>query len=287
MVVREPTVAGMFYPEDRASCGRQVAASLRHEPPVDLPAPIRGALVPHAGWTFSGATAGRAFSALAAQGVPETIVLFGAVHSWGVSEASVYGSGSWRTPLGDVRIDEELARAIVDRAGGSIKDRPRAHEREHSIEVQLPFVQHLFPLARILPVAVPPSNEAVAVGAAVAKAVESVGRCAPGIASSDLTHYGPRYGMAPVGTGERALEWTRENDRRLLDLVVQMRAEEVVDEARAHRNACGAGAIAAAIAFSAERGATKGVLLGYTTSHEVMPMGPPTDMVGYASVVFV
>lgn len=243
--------------------------------------------MPHAGWSYSGPTAGRVFAALSAQDPPETIVLFGAVHRWGVRGASMYGSGSWRTPLGDLSIDVELAQEVLRSGGGAILDSPDAHAGEHSIEVQLPFIAHLFPGTRILPIAVPPSPDAHKLGAQVASAARTLGRRTLAIGTSDLTHYGPRYGLAPVGAGDQALEWVKKNDARLLDLTVQMRAAEVVEEAREHQNACGAGAIAASIAHAAELGATRGVVLDYTTSHEVMPVGRPTDMVGYAAIVFV
>lgn len=287
MPTRFPSVAGMFYPADERSCRQEVTECLRSPESVDLPGPIWGGVVPHAGWAFSGPTAGRVFAALKAQEPPETIVLFGAVHSWGVSGSSMYGSGSWRTPLGELFIDEELAQAVLEASEGLVADKPQAHASEHSIEVQLPFIKHLFPDVRILPIAMPPIAAASDVGRGVARAVRSLGRSSVAVGSSDLTHYGPRYGFTPVGVGNRALEWTRQNDRRLLDLVVEMRAAEIVDEAKAHRNACGAGAIAASMAYAAELGATKGILLHYTTSHEVMPRGAPSDMVGYGAAIFV
>jgi len=286
MPTRYPTVAGMFYPADRESCLRQVRACLGGAREAQVERVIQGGVVPHAGWTFSGPTAGRVFAALKSQGEPETMVLLGAVHSWGVSAASAYGSGSWRTPLGELAVDEELAREALSEGAGLVVDRPEAHASEHSIEVQLPFIQYLFPKARILPIATPPSSEAHQVGQIVARAARALGRVTRAIGSSDLTHYGPRYGFAPAGVGEKGLAYTRQNDRRLLDLVTAMRAEEIVAEARAHQNACGAGAIAAAIAFAQEMGATEGILLDYTTSHDVMPMGRPTDMVGYGAVIF-
>jgi hypothetical protein len=183
-------------------------------------------------------------------------------------------------------IDDALAAALLGLLHGLVIDWPAAHAQEHSIEVQLPFIQHLFPDARILPVAVPPLDTAPEVGRQVAQVARTLGRRAVAVGSSDLTHYGPRYGMAPAGTGQAALDWTHANDRALLDLAVQLRAEEIVPEARVHHNACGAGAIAAAIAFAVELGATQGTLLHYTTSHEVMPTGRPSDMVGYGAVAF-
>jgi len=286
MSIRFPSVAGMFYPAREQTCRQQVEECLRSVKAPKTEHPIRGGVVPHAGWAFSGPTAGHVFSALSTQEPPETIVLFGAVHTWGVTQPSMYGSGEWRTPLGDLSIDQELAQEILRVKSGLVFDNPDAHAGEHSIEVQLPFIAHLFPGTRILPIAVPPSPSSPKVGTQVASTALALGRRTLAIGTSDLTHYGPRYGFVPAGVGDQALEWLRGNDTRLLDLVVQMRAQQIVEEARRHHNACGAGAIAASITYAAEMGATKGTLLHYTNSHEVMPTGRPTDMVGYAAVVF-
>lgn len=284
MPVRNPVVAGKFYPAQERACREEVERYLREAKPFLAERFIQGGLAPHAGWTFSGPTAGRTLAALGAQEAPETVILFGAVHSWGVDRPSIYGSGAWRTPLGDLLIDEELAGKL--RQGNGLLDRPEAHAGEHSIEVQLPFIKYLFPDARILPISTPPLPSAAVLGQTVARAVQELGRRAVALGSSDLTHYGPRYGNAPAGVGEAGLEWARQNDARVLDLAVRMLPDEVLEEARAHHNACGAGAIAATIAYTAERGATEGVLLHYITSHEVMPMGRPTDFVGYGAVVY-
>ncbi len=291
MAVRLPTVAGMFYPAEEAACREQLAAFLAGAstdllPRQPLPGIVRGGVVPHAGWTYSGPTASRAFAAIVAQGAPETVVLAGAVHSWGVSRASLYGAGAWRTPLGDLAIDEELAQQVLGDPVASIIDRPQAHSSEHSIEVQAPFIKYLFPDARILPIAVPPTVDVQAVGQQLAGAVSRLGRRAVILGSSDLTHYGPRYGFAPVGVGESGLQWARHNDERILDLAAQMRATDIVPEAERHANACGAGAIAVAIVFASQLGARQGILLQHTTSHEALPMGRPADLVGYAAMVF-
>jgi AmmeMemoRadiSam system protein B len=286
MAVRQPCVATMFYPGGAAACRREVDALLPRRDAFDFGEPVRGALVPHAGWAYSGATAARGLAALGAAGAPETVVLFGAVHRWGVAEAALYGAGAWRTPLGDVPVDEELAQEVLRLAGGAVVDAPDAHEDEHSIEVQLPILQHLYPTARILPVAMPPLAQAAEIGRVIARAALALGRTAVAVGSSDLTHYGPRYGNTPAGVGAEGLAWTRANDKRLIDLAVGLRVDEVVAEAEAYHNACGPGALAAAMAFSAELGATRGLLLHYTTSYDVWPQGQPTDMVGYGAVAF-
>ncbi|NLG50622.1 MAG: AmmeMemoRadiSam system protein B [Chloroflexi bacterium] len=285
MPVRNPVVAGRFYPAQERACREEVEKYLRQAKPFVAERYIQGGLVPHAGWTFSAPTAGRVLAALGAQEAPETVVLFGAVHSWGVDRPSMYGSGAWRTPLGELLIDEELADKLRQTNSGLL-DRPEAHAGEHSIEVQLPFIKYLFPDACILPISTPPLPSAVTLGQTVARVVQELDRRVVALGSSDLTHYGPQYGLAPAGVGEPGLEWAKQNDARVLDLATRMLPEDVLEEAHAHHNACGAGAIAATIAFAAARGATEGVLLHYTTSHEVMPMGRPTDFVGYGAVVY-
>ena len=287
MPVRKATVAGMFYPADQRRCSLAVEQALSGLAGI-AERRIVGGIVPHAGWVYSGRCAGHLFAALRDRAeAPETVVLFGAVHTFGVDKASLYGAGSWRTPLGDLEIDHELAQAALARDDESLLlDHPQAHNREHSIEVQLPFVKHIWPDARILPISISPVPESVRVGRIVAQAIQSLGRDIVVIGSSDLTHYGPRYGMAPAGTGKPALDWTHANDKRLLDQAAAMRPVEVLHEARAHHNACGAGAIAATIACCAQLGAGQGQLLCYTTSHEVRPSGPAGDLVGYGAVAY-
>jgi hypothetical protein len=282
---RQPVVAGMFYPAQAAACRRQAQEHVRAATPPPFATRVCGGVVPHAGWVYSGPTAGWLYAALQAQEAPETVVLLGAVHRWGVPGAALYGAGQWRTPLGGLRVDEELAQRVLRLSEGRIMERPQAHAEEHSLEVQMPFLAALWPAVRILPIAVPPVADAPEVGRIIAQAVRELGRRAVAVGSSDLTHYGPRYGMTPAGVGERGLRWAKENDRRLLDLVVQLRAPEVLEEARVHHNACGAGAIAATITYAQALGATQGTLLHYTTSYEARPDGrTPSDLVGYGAV---
>jgi AmmeMemoRadiSam system protein B len=286
MNVRLPCVATMFYPGGPAPCRRQIETMMPPRDAFQFAEAVRGVLVPHAGWAYSGATATRGLVALGASGEPETVVLFGAVHRWGLSRPALYGAGAWRTPIGDVLVDEELAREVLRLGGEAVVDDPDAHAEEHSIEVQLPILRYLYPQARILPVATPPVANAAALGQVVARAATLLGRKAVAVGSSDLTHYGPRYGNTPAGVGAEGLAWTRTNDKRLIDLAVGLRVDEIMDEAEAHHNACGPGALAAAMAFSRELGATRGLLLNYTTSYDAWPEGLPSDVVGYGAVAF-
>jgi len=292
MMIREPVVAGRFYPADREGVLRQIAAMRVPEEFPKVPDRPVGGIVPHAGWVFSGETAYTVLSAIHSRRAPHTFVLFGATHR-PVLDNALFPEGAWRTPLGDVRVDERLAGEILARAAAEnlVQADPNAHEGEHSIEVQLPLIQHLFPDAQIVPILVPGDDRAVALGRMVGNVIRDRRADAVCLGSSDLTHYGPMYGFTPKGMGEAALRWVRdENDRRILDLIAGLKAEQIVPEARDHLNACGSGAIAATLAAVGVLGAIKGIVLCYTTSFDIMQeqtgRADYEAAVGYPGVVF-
>jgi hypothetical protein len=218
------------------------------------------------------------------------VILFGGVHRYRGKQAAMFAAGRWETPLGRCSVNERLAERILGHTS-LIVDDPYAHEEEHSIEVQLPFVQQLFPKVTIVPIMVPPASTAHAVGDSVARTLVAYKYDALILGTTDLTHYGPRYHFVPQGTGRQANAWAKvENDRRFIDLVVKMKSDEVVGEAAERRNACSAGAAAATMSACRVLGATQGVLLRHTTSSEViagMGEGDVEDSVGYAGIVFV
>ncbi|HNQ23750.1 MAG TPA: AmmeMemoRadiSam system protein B [Phycisphaerae bacterium] len=290
MRIREPVVAGQFYAGEPDACRAAVAELLEEcGVPQQLPRHLLGGLVPHAGWVCSGSVAAGVFKALAASRRPKVIVLFGAAHRHRGRQAALFGSGRWETPLGGIEIDDRLAERILGHTN-LIVDDPYAHENEHSLEVQLPLIKHLFPETKIVPIVVPSVQVAHEVGDAVARTVNAYQYDVVIVGTTDLTHYGPNYGFVPHGIGRDGNRWAKqENDRRFLEVVSELRAEDVVAEARTSHNACGGGAVAATLAAVRALGATRGVLLSHTTSSEVL--GAKTgavqqDSVGYAGVVF-
>jgi hypothetical protein len=289
MDIRQPARAGSFYDGSPERCRRHALQLLEQSPTdADLPRPVFGGIVPHAGWVFSGALAARTLKALEGDGPPRTLVLLGADH-FGLAEAGeVYHRGAWRTPVGDVAIDEELAEAILQ-AGTRLRANPQAHAHEHSLEVQVPFIKLLYPAARIVPITVPPTFQAVEIGQTVGSAIAGGFAEVAIVGSTDLSHHGGHF-PAPGGHGAIGAKWTAANDRRILNLMETMDAQAVIPEADAHGNACGAGAIAATIAACRALGATRGVCLQYTNSYQVVHAMAPNDSddttVGYASVVF-
>jgi AmmeMemoRadiSam system protein B len=285
MLIREPVQAGCFYPGTEVPCRREVEACVAGGVHA-VEGSVRGGIVPHAGWRYSGQVAGAVFATIAAHAQPTTVIIFGAVHRHRGRQAALFPSGSWETPLGPVPVDGRLAEHVLGQTNLIVED-AYAHEQEHSIEVQVPLIRHLLPAAMILPIMVPPSAEAPAVGEAVARTVQTYQVNAVLIGSTDLTHYGPSYGFTPQGAGPAGVAWAKDvNDRRMIDLVLTLEPEKIVPESRSHQNACGAGAVAATLAAVRHLGADRAVLLQHTTSYEVTGKAGGSDSVGYAGIVF-
>lgn len=289
-MIRKPAVAGQFYSAGRSSCLAEIEECLpKTSFSVELPHPIVAGIVPHASWVFSGDLAALVFQAvLQANSSVDTFVLFGASHRYGGGLPAVYDKGAWETPLGLAHIDEDLAAKILELDGSA---KPAAHLGEHSIEVQIPFIQYLFPQAQIVPILMPLSGSEVQFGTQVGQLLASLkDKKTVCIASTDLTHYGPRYGFCPQGIGAQAIDWAHQvNDRQFIDLALRMQADQIVPAACENQNACGPAAAAAAVAAAKVRGASQGLLLAHTSSRDVLLQKfrqHSEESVGYAAIVF-
>lgn len=290
MPTRRPIVAGQFYPNRHDQCLNEIAEFIKERPTtMPIPESIIAAVVPHAGWAFSGSIAALVFSAIKKQHqTVDTFLIFGAAHNYWGQMPPAFDSGTWLTPLGEIQIDEELAGRIL-KTKTAISD-PDAHKYEHSIEVQIPFIQHLFPDAKILPILVSPNNNSITLGQAAGDIIGGEkNKKIVCIASTDLTHYGPHYGFTPMGTTANAFQWAKDiNDRDFIDLAIKLDSQALLASAAEKHNACGAGAAAAAIAAAKKTGKTAGILLAHTTSQEVLAkaVSDSKDSVGYAGIVF-
>jgi AmmeMemoRadiSam system protein B len=291
MQQRRPIVAGQFYPGQNDRCIDEINQCLEEATlTATLPETIVAGIVPHAGWTFSGAVAAFVFAAIRQQHPKvHTFVIFGAAHGYIGQPPAVYDKGSWLTPLGEILVDEELANAVLE-SKTATSDR-EAHNSEHSMEVQVPFIQYLFPGAKILPILTPPSEQAIRLGEIVGSIISSdEERKIVCLGSTDLTHYGPRYGFTPMGTGKDALKWATEvNDKQFIDLALKMQPQKILESAAENYNACGAGAAAATAATAKALGKSKGILLAHTNSNEIMlrkMSATSRESVGYAAIIF-
>ena len=286
-LVRRPFRAGAFYPGNKAEVEQAIQEMAKTAPRGDLGnATAVAAIAPHAGWVFSGPTAYAAIKALLDHSEAGTVVIFGAVHNWNVRMPTVTEANEWLTPLGPIEVDGELRDTLLG-AELPLEADEHAHNGEHSIEVLVPFIQALSGAVKILPIAMPPVPDSIEVGRAIAKAVGDDGNVIA-VASTDLTHYGADYyGWAPKGAGLAALKWVKEkNDHAIIQAMLDMRDSEIIGIAERDRSACGAGAVAAAVAFARGLGAKGGTLVHYTTSYDARPDGEPSDFVGYAGIVY-
>ena len=286
MLVRHPYVADRFYPADPTTCRADIERYTTVEiNDTNLPPQPLGGIVPHAGWTFSGPTIGAVFSYLRQKCTPDTVILAGTVHVAGVNYPTTSSVGLWETPIRPIEIDSELAEAVV--SSGQVWNNPAAHECEHSLEVIAPFVAYAFPEAKLLPLMVPTTTTGVDAGTALADAVRRLRPNVVLLASTDLTHYGPSYHYTPWGVGQTALDWVKhQNDAIMINAMTRLAAEDLLAIAHDRRNACGPAAAAAVLAAARSLGSTRGHVVHYTTSHDILPRGEPTDFVGYVGMVF-
>jgi len=278
--VRRPTQAGAFYEAAQESLKRQISKCFTSKlGPGKLPEVneagmrnIVGLICPHAGYMFSGPVAAHAYGLLAADGKPDTVVVFGPNHTGYGSGVAIMNSGFWRTPLGDAEIDTETANRIVQESRTVDVD-DSAHSFEHSVEVQIPFLQYLYDSTfKFVPVCflMQDISTAKEVGQAAAKAIME--KNAVIVASSDMTHYEPQ-------------EYAEKKDREVLQAI------ETLDEVRLnqtvesrHVTACGVGPIMALMVAAKALGAKEAKLLCYKTSGDVN--GDYSSVVGYAAVCF-
>ncbi len=278
--IRRPYVAGTFYEGNAESLKNQIERCFLHKfgpektPEVNPSGPrkVIGLICPHAGYVYSGPVAANAYYELARDGRPSTVVILGPNHTGYGSAIALMNAGFWRTPLGDVEIDDEAASQIVSETRLVDVD-DSAHRFEHSIEVQLPFLQYLYGSDfKFVPICflMQDLQSAVEVGRALVEVLAT--KNAVVIASSDLTHYEPQ------AVAERkdmaALKAVEALDAKLLFSTIE---EQNI-------SACGYGPITALITFAKGLGVKEAKVLAHRTSGEII--NDYSSVVGYAAVSF-
>jgi AmmeMemoRadiSam system protein B len=281
--VRRASFAGSWYPAGTEDCEQEIQAFLEDEKPRVPPGDsLVGGIVPHAGWYFSGKIACNVIAALREETPQDVILIFG-MHLHPGSPAFIMTDGVWETPFGRIRIQAEVARKLAANFDFMVETAD-SHNRDNTIELQLPFINYFFPGAQIVPMGVPPASASLKIGRAAADYARQLGLNVKVVGSTDLTHYGLNYGFTGHGSGASAVKWVREkNDRRVIEAMLNMEPETVIEEALANQNACCAGAAATAIAASRQLGAVKAHQLAYATSYD---KHPGDSFVGYVGIVF-
>lgn len=282
MNARRASFAGSWYPDIPEACEREIGHFLQASR-LEIPAgPWVGGIVPHAGWYYSGAIACNIIHALKAGPSPDVFILFG-MHLHPRSPNYIMTKGAWETPFGELPIESKIAEHLVSQFPFQVET-AESHTKDNTIELQLPFIKYLFPTTKIVPVGVPPKSSSVEIGEAAVAICNELGLTARIVGSTDLTHYGFNYGFIPEGTGASAVDWVRDqNDRKIIDAMLNMNAPGIIEEALANQNACCSGAVAAAIAAGKAMGATAPVEAAYATSYD---KSPGDSFVGYVGILF-
>lgn len=283
MKTRKANFAGSWYPADASACEKEIHIFLKQ--PLHTPSLGRrpvGGIVPHAGWFFSGNIACNVIKELDDDPGPEVIIVFG-MHLHPGSSNYLMKEGAWETPFGQLFIDETISGELADNFPFIIET-PDNYNPDNTIELQLPFIKYFFSDCKIVPIGVPPNKKSLEIGSFAAKLANRLGKRLKVIGSTDLTHYGLNYGFSPKGSGQKALDWVRnENDRAVIEAMVAMDPENVLKIALANQNACCAGAAATALAAGKQLGAKNAQVMAYATSHDKIP---GDSFVGYVGILF-
>jgi len=266
-MLRQPAVAGMFY-ENNAHDLRVRIESLW---PASLPPKVSalGAMVPHAGYMYSGRTAAQVYSRLEPA---EVYILLGPNHTGRGWPLAISAATAWQTPLGTVELDATIAGEIMQLDRNVRKDET-AHLQEHSLEVQLPFLQTSRRSFSIVPVILGTQNviKLKSLGLAIAQAIQVSKKKCLVIASSDMNHF-------------ESLPRTKQLDEMALRQVLAMDAEGLLHTVHQENiSMCGVGPVAAMLFAVRALGAVKAELIEYTTSAEFS--GDTEQVVGYAGVI--
>lgn len=269
--IRQPIAAGRFYPQDAKDIKSEIegflSESQNHKHKLDA----IGCILPHAGYTYSGRVAATTLSKI---NIPERVILLGPNHTGAGSPYSIMVDGTWKTPLGEVRIDNKLARLIL-RESNYLEDDSLAHIDEHSLEVELPMLQYFKDGFEIVPIAFMSEqlNALRETGVTIANAVKGSDYNGKALllASSDMTHY----------ESEKEAVF---KDKKAIEAILALDEERLMQEIDSFGiSMCGFAPIAVMLSAAKALGAAKGDLAMYQTSGDIT--GDKTSVVGYAGII--
>jgi len=266
-MIRNPSAAGFYYPASPAELKTMVAKYVDKNTPKEE---VVGLLMPHAGYQYSGAVAGATISRVKFK---DTFIIMGPTHSGMGKPFSVMPEGTWKTPLGEVEVDEELARRIIGLSRYAEEDFA-AHEDEHAVEVQIPFLQYIKPDVRIVPIILAGAGADIykEIGHAIVRAIKELKREAVILASGDMTHHEPQ-------------ESAQKKDMAAVEAMLALDEDELTRRYRNLRiSMCAHGPVVTLIAAAKELGVTGAELVKYQTSGDAT--GDYDAVVGYAGVIF-
>jgi len=265
-MVRKPTVHGNFYPGTKSILTEELG---KYVPSVKTKKKVIGLISPHAGYIFSGGCAGKGFAAVE---VPDVVIILGVNHHGIGHPFAVDGHDSWKTPLGETEVHKELREQLAKDSKIFGID-SNASIQEHSLEVQVPFIQYLNPEAKILPITVAggDAQRLLAAGKEIAALVKENKDDILMVASTDMSHY-------------VSVERAREKDKKAIDKILQLDPEGLYNTVLMERiSMCGAASTTIMLSAALELGAKKAEIIDYTNSGTVM--GDYSRVVAYLSMI--
>ncbi len=265
-MIRNPVVSGQFYPESPSQLKATIKGMVDEKA---IKEEVIGLVSPHAGYIYSGPVAGAVISKIKFK---DTFIIMGPNHTGRGKPLSIMTQGTWRTPLGEVEIDSELGKQILA-TSSHLEEDYVAHQYEHSIEVQLPFLQYFKSDIKLVPIVLAYSSGAIykEIGKELAKAIKDSSKEVVIIASSDMTHYEPQ-------------ESAQRKDNKAIEAILDLNEDELlkrVDELKI--SMCGYAPAVSLISAAKELGATGAELVRYQTSGDTT--GDYSAVVGYAGII--
>ncbi len=265
-MVRKPVVAGRFYPGSSGALRADIERMIDPDSQKDK---VIGLISPHAGYPFSGPVAGATISRIEPA---DTFVIMGPNHTGMGAPFAIMTEGDWETPLGNIPVDSELGKLILQNSE-YLEEDTQAHRYEHSIEVQLPFLQYLSDKIKIVPIVLAHASGEFykEIGQSIATAIKETGGKVVIMASSDMTHYEPQ-------------EVARKKDMKAIESILDLNEDELLERIRKlNITMCGYGPTVCLIYAAKELGAKEAELVRYQTSGDVT--GDYNSVVGYAGVI--
>jgi len=265
-MIRNPVVAGYFYPESASQLKAMIEQLVDDKA---IKEEVIGIVSPHAGYQYSGPVAGATISRIKFK---DTFIIIGPSHTGQGEPFSIMTEGTWKTPLGEVEIDSELAKQILAFSSHLAEDY-KAHQQEHSIEVQLPFLQYFKSDIKLVPIVLAHAAGTIyqEIGRGIARAIKELNKDVVIIASSDMTHYEPH-------------ESAQKKDKQAIEAILDLDEDELLQRVdRLHISMCGYAPVVSLISAARELGAKGAELVRYQTSGDTT--GDYSSVVGYAGII--
>lgn len=285
--IRYPSAAGLFYPAEEKKLIKNIEECFTdRRGPGSKPTiskkdkKIIGVVVPHAGYIYSGAIAAHAYDLIASKGFADTFIILGPNHTGMGSSVSIMSDGIWKTPLGEININKKIGKKILK---GIIDEDEKAHRNEHSIEVQLPFLQYISKNFDFVPLSIGIQDYQTfeEIGDILTNVIKESEKNIVLVASSDFSHIGFNYMTMPPA-GIKVNDYAENLDKKAIEKILDLDPKGLVETVNQENiSMCGYGPVASLLITAKNLGAKKAELLKYGTSYDV---APGDSCVGYGAI---